>query len=991
MTFIRAFSSSRSSFQATNHRLYAKIDWTRIEGGDYAVVNPADPAEILYLSERDYIVQLRVSMTQNHRLIVLATPQSPSPTSSSSDFKKSPPEGETPKQRKLLGGVFKKMFGTSFSWVKKVLRKEGQKPTLENMVVVTDRNILPLIDTWSYQLWSRIEGLKSSRVFRRDVWTFVDHLVVLLKTRGMSHLILRLKIYLFVISTFISGTTLRDTSNLGCRVKLANGLPKCLPLSTRVKLRQRHIPTIRLWSSIFYMYKAMSGPHKEPRFGVISSSVPEREVQYIAEFELWKEFAPKFYAWLVKTCGAKLFEKIDLVPTSFFSAGSAGPNYKWSVGSLPLDTLYWVSIGWKSGSPLWDLMNAVKDVAGINMFKTCAMNLISSFYESEHRMSISKALAEGSPIPPESLAKKASAKLVPPHLLKDGQLPTPLGGRLAALPEAAGKVRIIAIVDSWSQTYLTPIHDFLFKILRKVPCDATFDQQGAVSSFAEKGLKNLYSYDLSQATDTIPWTLYQVLMEPVFGKEITSAWMAVLRDRDWLLPLWSETESGEPKRLEHQGKSTVRYNRGQPMGARSSWPALALVHHGLVQFAAHKVSKFPFGDYLVLGDDLVIGDHEVAISYRKSATPLGVRIGLPKSFVSTKGFFNFANQSFLDEINLSPISFKEELATKSVTQRSETLWKAVDKGFLDISKADFFSKAIRWYLKPDVAKRVERDRKRGELNSAARHVASSIFLSALEGVKAFSALRGLSIKGIVSGMVNPGLSLFTFGLAPDVVTKESPKWVWASKEFSLLLIDRLSADLRKKFILRSNALRALLRIEKVETAMPLPVPDPALVRSAVSDNPGRSQGRWRTLGREIFGKVPQLTSTVTLWDGTKVPLAPSKDALEMFSSELIVDLAKRILPLHNFTLSQIYAREQKARTFVENFPDALLELIPRELEMIKQLDARLTQDLHVGQEEEFPTRTAPVDVKVMEVLLLSDLVRSQALEGKKTHTKVENP
>jgi hypothetical protein len=74
---IRYFHNTTPTLQRPDHPLYRVVDWSRIGGGDYAVVNPQDPAELLYLSERDYVVQIRVSMTQNHRLVTIASPASP--------------------------------------------------------------------------------------------------------------------------------------------------------------------------------------------------------------------------------------------------------------------------------------------------------------------------------------------------------------------------------------------------------------------------------------------------------------------------------------------------------------------------------------------------------------------------------------------------------------------------------------------------------------------------------------------------------------------------------------------------------------------------------------------------------------------------------------------------------------------------------------------------------------------------------------------------
>jgi len=42
--------------------------------------------------------------------------------------------------------------------------------------------------------------------------------------------------------------------------------------------------------------------------------------------------------------------------------------------------------------------------------------------------------------------------------------------------EAAGKMRIFAMVDPLTQWLLAPLHKFLFHLLGGVPMDGTFDQ-----------------------------------------------------------------------------------------------------------------------------------------------------------------------------------------------------------------------------------------------------------------------------------------------------------------------------------------------------------------------------------------------------------------------------------------------------------------------------------------------------------------------------------
>lgn len=50
-------------------------------------------------------------------------------------------------------------------------------------------------------------------------------------------------------------------------------------------------------------------------------------------------------------------------------------------------------------------------------------------------------------------------------------------GKLAASIEGGGKRRIFAIGNYVKQRYLRPYHDWAMGVLRRLPCDGTFDQE----------------------------------------------------------------------------------------------------------------------------------------------------------------------------------------------------------------------------------------------------------------------------------------------------------------------------------------------------------------------------------------------------------------------------------------------------------------------------------------------------------------------------------
>lgn len=99
------------------------------------------------------------------------------------------------------------------------------------------------------------------------------------------------------------------------------------------------------------------------------------------------------------------------------------------------------------------------------------------------------------------------------------------------------------------------------------------------------------------------------------------------------------------------------------MGALSSWAMLALTHHFIVQIAAWRIGyplKALYTRYAILGDDVVIGDRNVANSYLYILEYIGVGVGLAKSIISPQGKgLEFAKRTFIEGVDVSPLSVKD--------------------------------------------------------------------------------------------------------------------------------------------------------------------------------------------------------------------------------------------------------------------------------------------------------------------------------------------
>jgi len=202
------------------------------------------------------------------------------------------------------------------------------------------------------------------------------------------------------------------------------------------------------------------------------------------------------------------------------------------------------------------------------------------------------------------------------------------------------KPRVFAIVDSVTQSLLGDFHHMLMSILRKIPEDCTFNQDKVSQVAKERCLagQTFYGFaDLSNASDRLPAYLYEEIgdyLRPGLG----TAWVKLFERPFVLGNSVIENWDDSVKRPEH-----VRYQCGQPMGALSSWPFMALVHHVIVwhSFGSRKAA---LGKYLLLGDDIVIFDERAYKQYCVTLENLGV----PYTHgFSSKGF-EFAKRCFLN-------------------------------------------------------------------------------------------------------------------------------------------------------------------------------------------------------------------------------------------------------------------------------------------------------------------------------------------------------
>jgi len=793
----RTFSCTSACSQRPDHFMFRLIDWVQVESGKYAVVDPLDSTNILYLSQREYVIQSRVVMSNDMTFVILATPRDKRPTSaasapqSSTDpdnqnspratfrerqrhrrthnlFVSSDRENRVGRLRSSFESILLKYTSTRVG-SKKQLRTmtpgAGKSERSVPMIAFNHRNVGELILDWGSLLWYRFFGVKTSKAFSKALVVLGQHLAILVRHQGQLQTVLRLKVTLHCVLAYVAGSPMKTTESLGIRIKLIHGLPSSLPASTRQAIRSGNIAVLRVWISLLNMYRGLHAEHPPADIGAITA--PRFDESKSVLFEQFKAFCLWAPFQVFKGLQKVREDPNKLIPTDPYASSKSGPNGQ-ALFACRADLICWLLKGsWKLG------YFADRKITSENSyveFMDWFFYLQDMFDPVLRETELGAYIAE---VDPEifsmvrNMVQYFDIEIIGPQVantdlkglfelkwdyrdgltkprwaIQDG-IYAPSLAKLIALYEPAGKVRNIVTFDWWSQLLFSPVHKILMELLRSLSSDATFDQDAAVNEFSKRGYKYIASLDLKSATEWIPQQLYHCIMSVIIGPVPAKLWLDLLSLRE-ITPsedFWVASRAW-----------TVRYTRGQPMGALSSWSAMAIVHHMLVQFSAYLVGHFPFSDYLVLGDDIIIAEKEVAESYKYVCGDLGVKIGLPKSYISRKGFGNFAAQSFLGSVNISPVSISEELVIRGPAPRVEQALRFLRRGFWSLGDASWLSDLLKLMLHKTAYEQIISKRREGHLDPLVQVAFMAVF-GVPERTKVHSAeIQGFSIRSFFGGL-----------------------------------------------------------------------------------------------------------------------------------------------------------------------------------------------------------------------------------------------
>jgi len=555
---------------------------------------------------------------------------------------------------------------------------------------------------------------KVSKSYFSAVLHFVRHCIVIRRKQGIPGLCKRLKAYNVLLMQALAGTPHKSSQELGVAVsRTGAGYPRSIPVHHRRRLAKGDEVIVRLYLSFYSLYRVLDWKGKLNLSTITKGPIIRYDPKLFEEF---KTFLPIFFS------NAKLYGfdfgsyakddmkkfksefRLNYLPITKSGPGSSGGAT--SMWAIPYQINAWFhpdNARLYSALEGWCILMDIKHVyVFMNMFKRVydvylhVMKIALPWQRCLGKLSIKEepgkvrvfAMVDYitqvilhplhrllfkflSSIPQdgtfdqekpvrrliqklETLWDKVNPplpkKVVPKHQVREVRTVNAIKvGTTHIVLGASVKRYEELVVDKEENEKVEPI---------KRKFDG-FDLAARKAQFgkiwADAKIGRTYSFDLSAATDRLPINYQAVIVQQLHPK-LGVTWKEILIGRDYYT-------SRSMKDLDPNLPEMVRYTVGQPMGALSSWAMLAVTHHAIVQWAAHRVGSTGwFEYYAVLGDDVVIGNDKVAEEYLRIMRALGVEISLAKTLTGKDRSMEFAKRFFLRGRDVSPLSTLEYLA-----------------------------------------------------------------------------------------------------------------------------------------------------------------------------------------------------------------------------------------------------------------------------------------------------------------------------------------
>lgn len=425
-----------------------------------------------------------------------------------------------------------------------------------------------------------------SKGYIASVLIFVRHCITIRRRQGVPGLCKRLKACNVLLMQALAGEKHHSSQELGVAIsRCGAGYPRVIPLHHRRELSKGNLRVIRLWLSLFSFYRILGWKGKLSFSTIVDPGVP-RDPKWFEEF---RSFLPIFFSRLKEETGfnwmlyaGNLKKILEDFPMKYFPSTRSGPGSSGSATTMKALGLQINAWYHPENARLYSALDGWCILFGVRHI-TSFMQLFAQAWSYGYIASFVKEY-------------RPSVMGVHPFTTCLGKL---------AMKEEPGKVRVFAMVDYITQVVMSPLHAFLFRILKGIPQDGTYDQSAPIdrlirelekleykrarpgfrkdrlgSNWKFVKLGRCHSFDLSAATDRLPID-YQALIVQQLHPKLGVTWKELLVGRDYYI------SDRLLEKYNLDGPVRVRYAVGQPMGALSSWAMLAFTHHVIVQWAAH--------------------------------------------------------------------------------------------------------------------------------------------------------------------------------------------------------------------------------------------------------------------------------------------------------------------------------------------------------------------------------------------------------------------
>lgn len=183
--------------------------------------------------------------------------------------------------------------------------------------------------------------------------------------------------------------------------------------------------------------------------------------------------------------------------------------------------------------------------------------------------------------------------------------------------------RPIAVPNRFFQMGMAPASLVLEKLLKKLPQDATYNQNRFDKKITNRVCNpNLYvgSVDLSKATDNLPLSWGEYIWDTLIRSHVSE-----FANQSWDLFVACSRANWNNDGI------LSRWTVGQPLGCLPSFKVLGITHNFYLESLAF-ANGYGHSPYAILGDDVVIFTKKLRKKYIRDLKNRGIPLSLHKSF-----------------------------------------------------------------------------------------------------------------------------------------------------------------------------------------------------------------------------------------------------------------------------------------------------------------------------------------------------------------------